>query len=160
MEGRRVVIAFGHPSSQVRNRNDPQKTTKLFSFGRLEEEKLKSHHHPQREATALTIGGRVRFSPVDMGKDRKNCVEDGFFKLILDVLHIVLMAHLQLLQLLIALMAQTLPMMALVAQIPLQMALVALIRQEMALMALQLPQMALVALHFPLILTGLEQEGL
>ncbi|MQL68733.1 hypothetical protein Taro_001011 [Colocasia esculenta] len=34
--------------------NDPQKTTKLFSFGRPKEEKLKSHHHPQREATAPT----------------------------------------------------------------------------------------------------------
>ncbi|MQL81547.1 hypothetical protein Taro_014017 [Colocasia esculenta] len=34
--------------------NDPQKTTELFSFGRPEEEKLKSHHHPQREATAPT----------------------------------------------------------------------------------------------------------
>ncbi|MQL93935.1 hypothetical protein Taro_026582 [Colocasia esculenta] len=54
MEGRRVAIAFGHPSSQVRNRNDPQKTTELFSFGRPKEEKLKSHHHPQREATAPT----------------------------------------------------------------------------------------------------------
>ncbi|MQM23150.1 hypothetical protein Taro_056213 [Colocasia esculenta] len=34
--------------------NDPQKTTELFSFGRPKEEKLKSHHHPQREATAPT----------------------------------------------------------------------------------------------------------
>ncbi|MQM01529.1 hypothetical protein Taro_034289 [Colocasia esculenta] len=34
--------------------NDPQKTTELFSFGRPEEEKLKSHHNPQREATAPT----------------------------------------------------------------------------------------------------------
>ncbi|MQL81536.1 hypothetical protein Taro_013996, partial [Colocasia esculenta] len=29
-------------------RNYPQKTTELFSFGRPKEEKLKSHHHPQR----------------------------------------------------------------------------------------------------------------
>ncbi|MQM17126.1 hypothetical protein Taro_050094, partial [Colocasia esculenta] len=34
--------------------NDPQKTTELFSFGWPKEEKLKSHHHPQREATAPT----------------------------------------------------------------------------------------------------------
>ncbi|MQM17350.1 hypothetical protein Taro_050319 [Colocasia esculenta] len=34
--------------------NDPQKTTELFSFGRPKEEKLKSHHHPRREATAPT----------------------------------------------------------------------------------------------------------
>ncbi|MQL78889.1 hypothetical protein Taro_011327 [Colocasia esculenta] len=34
--------------------NDPQKTTELFSFGRPKEENLKSHHHPQREATAQT----------------------------------------------------------------------------------------------------------
>ncbi|MQL84357.1 hypothetical protein Taro_016867 [Colocasia esculenta] len=34
--------------------NDPQKTTKLFSFGQPKEEKLKSHHHPQREATTPT----------------------------------------------------------------------------------------------------------
>ncbi|MQM17224.1 hypothetical protein Taro_050191 [Colocasia esculenta] len=33
--------------------NDPQKTTEL-SFGRPKEEKLKSHHHPQRKATAPT----------------------------------------------------------------------------------------------------------
>ncbi|MQL91498.1 hypothetical protein Taro_024109, partial [Colocasia esculenta] len=36
--------------------NNPQKTTELFSFGRLEEEKLKSHHHPQRESTQSTGG--------------------------------------------------------------------------------------------------------
>ncbi|MQM14638.1 hypothetical protein Taro_047573 [Colocasia esculenta] len=41
MEGRRVVIAFGHPSSQVRNGNNTQETAELFSFGRLKEEKLK-----------------------------------------------------------------------------------------------------------------------
>ncbi|MQL69040.1 hypothetical protein Taro_001287 [Colocasia esculenta] len=35
-------------------KNDPQKTTELFSFGRPKEEKLKSHRHPQREATAPT----------------------------------------------------------------------------------------------------------
>ncbi|MQL82282.1 hypothetical protein Taro_014751 [Colocasia esculenta] len=35
-------------------KNNPQKTTGLFSFGRPKEEKLKSHHHPQREATAPT----------------------------------------------------------------------------------------------------------
>ncbi|MQM12309.1 hypothetical protein Taro_045225 [Colocasia esculenta] len=34
--------------------NDPQKTTELSSFGRPKEEKLKSHHHPQQEATAPT----------------------------------------------------------------------------------------------------------
>ncbi|MQL85802.1 hypothetical protein Taro_018319 [Colocasia esculenta] len=37
-----------------RCRNNPQETTELFSFGRSKEEKLKSHHHPQREATAPT----------------------------------------------------------------------------------------------------------
>ncbi|MQL69038.1 hypothetical protein Taro_001285 [Colocasia esculenta] len=36
-------------------KNDPQKTTELFSFGRPKEEKLKSHRHPQREATAPTV---------------------------------------------------------------------------------------------------------
>ncbi|MQM22752.1 hypothetical protein Taro_055809 [Colocasia esculenta] len=43
-----------HSRPSWRLRNDPQKTTELFSFGRPKEEKLKSHHHPQREATALT----------------------------------------------------------------------------------------------------------
>ncbi|MQM22336.1 hypothetical protein Taro_055386 [Colocasia esculenta] len=38
-------------SSSSSRENDPQKTTELFSFGRPEEEKLKSHHHPQREAS-------------------------------------------------------------------------------------------------------------
>ncbi|MQL78847.1 hypothetical protein Taro_011280 [Colocasia esculenta] len=37
------------------DRNDLQKTTELFSFGRPKEEKLKSHHHSQREATAPTV---------------------------------------------------------------------------------------------------------
>ncbi|MQL69489.1 hypothetical protein Taro_001772 [Colocasia esculenta] len=37
-----------------RDRNNPQETTELFSFGRPKEEKLKSHHHPQREAIAPT----------------------------------------------------------------------------------------------------------
>ncbi|MQM11554.1 hypothetical protein Taro_044461, partial [Colocasia esculenta] len=52
-----VVLSL---SSLVRNRsregrrNNPQKTTELFSFGRSKEEKLKSHHHLQREATAPT----------------------------------------------------------------------------------------------------------
>ncbi|MQL81534.1 hypothetical protein Taro_013998 [Colocasia esculenta] len=46
-------------------RNDPQKTTELFSFGRPKEEKLKSHHHPQREATASTT--RVSQLLVDTG---------------------------------------------------------------------------------------------
>ncbi|MQL89554.1 hypothetical protein Taro_022129 [Colocasia esculenta] len=40
--------------SAMQRMNDPQKTTELFSFGRPKEEKLKSHHHPQREATAPT----------------------------------------------------------------------------------------------------------
>ncbi|MQL82148.1 hypothetical protein Taro_014620 [Colocasia esculenta] len=39
----------------VPNGNNPQKTTELFSFGRPKEEKLKSHHHPQREAIAPTV---------------------------------------------------------------------------------------------------------
>ncbi|MQM01537.1 hypothetical protein Taro_034291 [Colocasia esculenta] len=44
---------MGHLGTPL-TRNDLQKTTELFSFGRPEEEKLKSHHHPQREATAPT----------------------------------------------------------------------------------------------------------
>ncbi|MQL89068.1 hypothetical protein Taro_021634 [Colocasia esculenta] len=43
MEGRRVVIAFGHPSSQVRNRNIVNVTVELSSFGRPKEEKLMPH---------------------------------------------------------------------------------------------------------------------
>ncbi|MQM21957.1 hypothetical protein Taro_055004 [Colocasia esculenta] len=43
MEGRRVVITFGHPSSQVRNRNTVNVTVELSSFGRPKEEKLKPH---------------------------------------------------------------------------------------------------------------------
>ncbi|MQL92143.1 hypothetical protein Taro_024769 [Colocasia esculenta] len=40
--------SLGHATHvAVPNGNDPQKTTELFSFGRPEEEKLKSHHHPQ-----------------------------------------------------------------------------------------------------------------
>ncbi|MQM02932.1 hypothetical protein Taro_035700 [Colocasia esculenta] len=42
------------PSFVIIAKNDPQKTTELFSFGQPKEEKLKSHHHPQREATAPT----------------------------------------------------------------------------------------------------------
>ncbi|MQL77855.1 hypothetical protein Taro_010278, partial [Colocasia esculenta] len=34
--------------------NDLKKTAELSSFGRLKEEKLELHHHPQREATAST----------------------------------------------------------------------------------------------------------
>ncbi|MQM15789.1 hypothetical protein Taro_048741 [Colocasia esculenta] len=41
-------------SEEASPRNNPQETTELFSFGRPKEEKLKSHHHPQREATAPT----------------------------------------------------------------------------------------------------------
>ncbi|MQM18078.1 hypothetical protein Taro_051064 [Colocasia esculenta] len=37
-----------------RHRNDLKKTAELSSFGRLKEEKLELHHHPQREATAPT----------------------------------------------------------------------------------------------------------
>ncbi|MQL78841.1 hypothetical protein Taro_011278 [Colocasia esculenta] len=44
---------MGHLGTSL-TQNDPQKTTELFSFGRPKEEKLKSHHHPQREATAPT----------------------------------------------------------------------------------------------------------
>ncbi|MQL96597.1 hypothetical protein Taro_029279 [Colocasia esculenta] len=40
--------------SAMQRMNNPQKTTELFSFGRPEEEKLKFHHHPQREVTAPT----------------------------------------------------------------------------------------------------------
>ncbi|MQL72868.1 hypothetical protein Taro_005210 [Colocasia esculenta] len=47
--------SLGHATHvAVPNENDPQETTELFSFGRPKEEKLKSHHHPQREATAPT----------------------------------------------------------------------------------------------------------
>ncbi|MQM11331.1 hypothetical protein Taro_044236 [Colocasia esculenta] len=38
----------------VPNGNNQQETTELFSFGRPKEEKLKSHHHPQRKALAIT----------------------------------------------------------------------------------------------------------
>ncbi|MQL68369.1 hypothetical protein Taro_000623 [Colocasia esculenta] len=54
MEGRRVVIAFGHPSSQVRNRNIVNVTVELSSFGRSKKEKLEPHLRPLREATAPT----------------------------------------------------------------------------------------------------------
>ncbi|MQM12208.1 hypothetical protein Taro_045124 [Colocasia esculenta] len=67
--------------------NDPQKTTELFSFGRPEEEKLKSRHHPQREATAPTVNvvnrrplhrqresGGVRKHPRDPVTERKRTV--------------------------------------------------------------------------------------
>ncbi|MQM16240.1 hypothetical protein Taro_049194, partial [Colocasia esculenta] len=54
MEGRRVVIAFGHPSSQVRNRNIVNVTVDLSSFGRPKEEKLNPHLRPLREAATIT----------------------------------------------------------------------------------------------------------
>ncbi|MQM10077.1 hypothetical protein Taro_042965 [Colocasia esculenta] len=54
MEGRRVVITFGHPSSQVRNRNTVNVTVELSSFGRPKEEKLKPHLCPLREAATTT----------------------------------------------------------------------------------------------------------
>ncbi|MQL71270.1 hypothetical protein Taro_003587 [Colocasia esculenta] len=54
MEGRRVVIAFGHPSSQVRNRNIVNVTVDLSSFGRPKKEKLEPHLRPLREATTPT----------------------------------------------------------------------------------------------------------
>ncbi|MQL95627.1 hypothetical protein Taro_028292 [Colocasia esculenta] len=54
-EGRRVVIAFGHPSSQVRNRNIVNVTVELSSFGRPKKEKLDPHLRPLREATAPTV---------------------------------------------------------------------------------------------------------
>ncbi|MQM22382.1 hypothetical protein Taro_055434 [Colocasia esculenta] len=41
-------------SMDVCMRNDLKKTAELSSFGRLKEEKLELHHHPQREATAPT----------------------------------------------------------------------------------------------------------
>ncbi|MQM17835.1 hypothetical protein Taro_050813 [Colocasia esculenta] len=44
---------MGHLGTPL-TQNNPQKTTELFSFGRPKEEKLKSYHHPQREATAPT----------------------------------------------------------------------------------------------------------
>ncbi|MQM10142.1 hypothetical protein Taro_043029 [Colocasia esculenta] len=43
-----------HTFPHILGTNNPQKTTGIFSFGRPEEEKLKSHHHPQREATSPT----------------------------------------------------------------------------------------------------------
>ncbi|MQM12449.1 hypothetical protein Taro_045368 [Colocasia esculenta] len=46
MEGRRVVIAFGHPSSQVRNRNIVNVIVELSSFGRPKKEKLEPHLRP------------------------------------------------------------------------------------------------------------------
>ncbi|MQL79031.1 hypothetical protein Taro_011464 [Colocasia esculenta] len=54
MEGRRVVIAFGHPSSQVRNRNIVNVTVELSSFGRPKEEKLKPYLCPLHEAATIT----------------------------------------------------------------------------------------------------------
>ncbi|MQM18725.1 hypothetical protein Taro_051721 [Colocasia esculenta] len=54
MEGRRVVIAFGHPSSQIRNRNIVNVTVELYSFGRPKKEKLERHLRPLREATTTT----------------------------------------------------------------------------------------------------------
>ncbi|MQM16980.1 hypothetical protein Taro_049946 [Colocasia esculenta] len=44
--GTEVDVQIGGRQFQ-RYRNNPQKTTGLFSFGRPKEEKLKSHHHPQ-----------------------------------------------------------------------------------------------------------------
>ncbi|MQL78061.1 hypothetical protein Taro_010482 [Colocasia esculenta] len=67
--------------------NNPQETTEIFSFGRPKEEKLKSHHHPQREATAPTVNvvnwrplhrqresGGVREHPRDPATGRKRTV--------------------------------------------------------------------------------------
>ncbi|MQL97007.1 hypothetical protein Taro_029690 [Colocasia esculenta] len=67
--------------------NNPQETTELFSFGRPKEEKLKSHHHLQREATAPTVNvvnrrplhrqresGGVREYPRDPATGRKRTV--------------------------------------------------------------------------------------
>ncbi|MQL86893.1 hypothetical protein Taro_019423 [Colocasia esculenta] len=54
MEGRRVVIAFGHPSSQARNRNIVNVTVELSFFGRPKKEKLEPHLRPLREATTTT----------------------------------------------------------------------------------------------------------
>ncbi|MQL73265.1 hypothetical protein Taro_005607 [Colocasia esculenta] len=54
MEGRRVVIAFGHPSSQARNRNIVNMTVELSSFGRPKKEKLEPHLRPLRKATTTT----------------------------------------------------------------------------------------------------------
>ncbi|MQM13988.1 hypothetical protein Taro_046915 [Colocasia esculenta] len=49
-----VVITFGHPSSQVCNRNTVNVTVELSSFGRPKEEKLKPHLCPLREAATTT----------------------------------------------------------------------------------------------------------
>ncbi|MQL96594.1 hypothetical protein Taro_029281 [Colocasia esculenta] len=65
IDGRRLLVGGNPPgrrpklastSMDVCMRNNPQKTTELFSFGRPEEEKLKFHHHPQRESTQSTGG--------------------------------------------------------------------------------------------------------
>ncbi|MQL80343.1 hypothetical protein Taro_012788 [Colocasia esculenta] len=52
IEKRVATVTLIPTANRVMIRNNPQKTTELFSFGRPEEEKLRSHHHPQREATA------------------------------------------------------------------------------------------------------------
>ncbi|MQL77372.1 hypothetical protein Taro_009771 [Colocasia esculenta] len=63
--------------------NDPQKTMELFSFGRLEEEKLKFHHHPRRERVNVVNrrplhhqreSGGVRQRPRDPVTERKRTV--------------------------------------------------------------------------------------